>query len=156
VEEERTELSLQGRVGSEQGAALERFVLRQAEQVVLADHPRDPAEARQANALVELVTEGREGHAAAATLVVHADASVLTGEEPADGPWLAETESGERLSSEAIRRLACDARIEWVLESDGRPVGLGDAGGWYVGRSPGSFATVIRPAGSRGADARGG
>ena len=68
------------------------------------------SEARTADALVELVTESQVGETSPATLVVHADATVLTGEEPDRGPWLAETESGERLPSEAVRRLACDAR----------------------------------------------
>ena len=60
--------------------------------------------------------------------MVHADAEVLTGEEPQRGRWLAETESGERQTTEAVRRIACDARIEWVLERDGRTVGIGRRG----------------------------
>jgi hypothetical protein len=44
------------------------------------------------------------------------------------GPWLAETESGHRLPTDTIRRLACDSRVEWVLESEGRPVGIGRRG----------------------------
>jgi hypothetical protein len=59
---------------------------------------------------------------------VHADASVLTGEEPSEGPWLAETDTGAHLCSEEVRRLACDARVEWILESDGRSVGIGRRG----------------------------
>jgi hypothetical protein len=78
----------------------------------------------RADALVELAV----GEPEPATVVVHAGAEVLAREEPPAGPWLAETEGGQRLPSEAVRRLACDARIEWVLESDGRPLGLGRRG----------------------------
>jgi hypothetical protein len=119
---------LEGMLPSEQGAALKAALERQAEDVVLADSPASPGEARMADALVELVTGGDAQNAPTATVVVHAAAEVLTGEEPADGPWLAETEDGTRLSTDAVRRLACDGRIEWVLESDGRVVGIGRRG----------------------------
>jgi hypothetical protein len=59
---------------------------------------------------------------------VNAGAEVLARNEPEAGPWLAETEGGQRLAPESIRRLACDSRIEWVLESQGRPVGIGRRG----------------------------
>jgi hypothetical protein len=72
-----------------------------------------------------LATESVGGDAATTTLVVHADASVLTGERD---HALAETESGARLCAQAVRRLACDARIEWILERAGRPVGIGRRG----------------------------
>ncbi|MGH2654944.1 MAG: DUF222 domain-containing protein, partial [Actinomycetota bacterium] len=75
-----------------------------------------------------------------ATLVVHAGAEVLTREEPSNGPWLAETEGGQRLASESVRRLACDGRIEWVLESGGRPVGIGRRGRAV----PGQLLRVLR------------
>src|SRR5205807_2385580 len=91
------------------------------------------------DALIELVTGAQGADSASATLVVHAAAEVLTGEE-GGAPWLAETESGERLCSETIRRLACDARIEWVLESAGRPVGIGRKGRTV----PGQIARILR------------
>jgi len=106
---------------------VESALSRRAEQIVLADRPDAPQEARMADALVELVT-GDAGQASPATVVVHAGAEVLTGEERSEGPWLAETEAGTRLATEAVRRLACDSRIEWVLESGGRPVGIGRRG----------------------------
>ncbi len=65
---------------------------------------------------------------------------MLTGEAPRKGPWLAETESGRQLPSETIRRLACDGRIEWVLEHGGRPVGIGRRGR----QVPGYLARVLR------------
>jgi hypothetical protein len=119
---------LEATLPAEEGAEVESALSRRAEQIVLADRPDAPQEARMADALVELVTGGGSDQAPAATLVVHAGAEVLTGEEPSEGPWLAEAESGHRLPSEAVRRLACDSRIEWVLESGGRPVGIGRRG----------------------------
>jgi len=120
---------LDGILPAEEGAALEAALRARAETITLADEPEDPAGARMADALVEFVTGSSAGSGSdLTTLVVHADASALIGEEPEAGPWLAETESGRRLPSEAIRRLACDGRIEWVLERDGRPFGIGRRG----------------------------
>lgn len=118
---------LEGVLPAEQGASLEAALRARAERITLADSPEDPAGARMADALVELATGSSAGQGSElTTLVVHADASVLTGEEPPVGPWLAETESGRRLPSEAIRRLACDARIEWSL--------VGGSGAQWIGR----------------------
>lgn len=137
---EQPVLYLQGQVGSEQGAALEIALTRAAEQVGLADDPEDPAGARMADALVELVTEPKAGTAPGTTLVLHAGAEVLAGARASGAPMLAETESGHQLPAEAIRRLACDARIEWVLELDGRPVGIGRRGRAV----PGTLLRVLR------------
>jgi hypothetical protein len=131
---------LEATLPAEEGAAVESALSRRAEQIVLADRPDAPQEARMADALVELVTGGGSDQAPEATVVVHAGAEVLAGEEPSEGPWLAETESGHRLSSEAVRRLACDSRIEWVLESRGRPVGIGRRGRTV----PGAIGRVLR------------
>jgi len=121
-------LYLECMLGADQGAALQAALERRAQEVVLAEEAQSPGEARMADALLELVTGGDRENAPAATLVVHTGAEVLTGEEPAEGPWLAETEAGTRLCTDAIRRLACDGRIEWVLESGGRAVGIGRRG----------------------------
>ncbi|MGH2681669.1 MAG: DUF222 domain-containing protein [Actinomycetota bacterium] len=137
---ERPILYLEGMLPAEQGAALQAAVERRAEQVVLADRPDSPQDARMADALVELATGSEEGAALAPTLVVHADAEVLAGEERAEGPWLAETESGQRLGSEAVRRLACDARIDWVLHSGHRTVGVGRRGRTV----PGTIGRLLR------------
>jgi hypothetical protein len=119
---------LEGMLPAEQGAALQTALERRAEQVVFGDRPDSPQDARMADALVELVTRSDGGAVPVPTLVVHAAADVLTGSERSEGPWLAETESGERLSAEAVRRLACDARIDWVLHSGNRTVGIGRRG----------------------------
>jgi len=131
---ERPILYLEGMLPAEQGAALQTALERRAERVVLADHPDSPQDARMADALVELATESQEGASPIPTLVVHAEAQVLTGRESAQGPWLAETETGQRLCGEAVRRIACDSRIEWVLESDGRTVGIGRRGRMVSGQ----------------------
>ncbi|HEV8682500.1 MAG TPA: DUF222 domain-containing protein [Actinomycetota bacterium] len=133
-------LYLEGMLPAEQGAALQTALERRAEQVVLADQPDSPQEARLADALVELVTGSEGGASPVPTLLVHAGAEILAGHEPAEGPWLSETESGQRLCTDAIRRLACDARIEWVLHSGSRMVGIGRRGRTV----PGTIARLLR------------
>jgi hypothetical protein len=85
----------------------------------------DPAAVRYADALVELA-EGRLAATdpAPPTLVVHVDAVSL-----AAGEGCGEVEGGPVLSGAAVRRLACDARLEAVAERpDGSTVGIGRAG----------------------------
>lgn len=120
-------LHLQGMFPPEQAAAVEQALRRRAEEVEVEDGVVDPRGARMADAFLELATGGG-GEGAPETLVVHADAAVLADSGVGEAPRLAETESGDRLPDESIRRIACDARIEWVLESDGRPVGIGRRG----------------------------
>ncbi|HEX2065166.1 MAG TPA: DUF222 domain-containing protein [Acidimicrobiales bacterium] len=137
---ERPVLWLEGSLGAEQGTALQAALGHHAERV-----PRDPdadipEDARLADALVEAVASERDGAGADTTVVIHADAQVVAGREPARGPWLAETEGGQRITAEAVRRLACDGRIEWVLERDGRPVGIGRRGRAV----PGQLLRVLR------------
>ena len=126
--EDKTELFVEGTFDAEQGSALQEAVERRAEEIDLKDEdppPFDPRGARQADALVELATSSN-GDAAQPILVVHTDASVLTGKaEASDEAALAETESGAQLTDEAVRELACHANIEWVLERDGRAIGIG-------------------------------
>jgi hypothetical protein len=123
-DQERPVLWLEGMLPAEEGAALESAISRRAEDVPRDPEAADPAGARLADSLLDLAT----GDPQPATVVVHAGADVLVREEPDQGPWLAETEGGPRLASESVRRLACDSRIEWVLESQGRPVGIGRRG----------------------------
>ena len=140
-DDERPLLYLQAALASEHGAAFKEALERRAEHVVLTDEPfGPPQEARLADALVELVCSTKEGDPSPPTLVVHAEASILAGEERETGPWLAETIGGTRLASETVRRLACDARIEWVLERDGKAVGIGRRGRTV----PGPLARALR------------
>ncbi|HEX2031693.1 MAG TPA: DUF222 domain-containing protein [Actinomycetota bacterium] len=125
---DRPVVYVDGSLPPEQGAAVEAALNRRAEEV-----PRDPEadfpdEARMADAFVELVTGSADRQPGPATLVVHADVDAVTGQESREGPWLTETEDGYRLTAEAVRRLACDAVLEWVLEERGRPVGIGRRG----------------------------
>jgi hypothetical protein len=135
-DQERSVLWLEGRLPAEEGTALQSALLGRAEEVPLDPKATEPGGARLADALVDLAT----GEPEPATVVVHAGADVLAGEEPVTGPWLAETEGGQRLAPETIRRLACGGRIEWVLESGGRPVGIGRRGRTV----PGSLLRVLR------------
>src|ERR671918_654244 len=123
-DQERSVLWLEGMLPAEEGTARQAAVHARAESIPPDPGAADPPGARLADALVDVAT----GEPEPATVVVHAEAGVLTRQEPETGPWLAETEGGRRLSSEAIRRLACDGRIEWVLEREGRPVGMGRRG----------------------------
>jgi hypothetical protein len=124
-DEEKTLLYVDGMIPGEQGQAVETALYRRAEE--LPPHPEaaSPGDARMADALIDLATGAGPAGTERATVVVHADARVLSGEEPADGPSLSETEGGRRLAAKAIRRLACDGLAELVLESDGVPVGIG-------------------------------
>ena len=121
-------LCLSGMLPPEEGAAVEAALVKRSEEVPGDPEADSPGEARMADALVELVTGAGGSDPGQPTLVVHAHAEVVAGRERPDGRWLAETEGGQRLSADAVRRLACDARVEWVLEEDGRPVGIGRRG----------------------------
>lgn len=117
---------VEGALPAEQGEAVHRALIRHVEEVGRKDRmPGVPFEARMADALVELVTSGGPRRGGEATVVVHAQAEVLTGSEPGTAQVLAETEGGQRLTAEAVRRLACDGGIEWLLERGGRTVGIG-------------------------------
>jgi Domain of unknown function (DUF222)/HNH endonuclease len=133
-----TELYFEGMLTGDQAAAFEAAIDRRSEEILVVDDPIDPAEARCVDALHELVTRVSD-ESVAPTLVVHADASILTG-EAASAPQLAETESGVHLCPVTIRRLACDARIEWNLEAGGRTVGIGRRGR----NVPGAMARALR------------
>ncbi|GAC1540027.1 MAG: hypothetical protein NVS3B12_26670 [Acidimicrobiales bacterium] len=84
----------------------------------------DPLDMRFADALEAMATaylDARGPHTARPTLVIHADARILTGE---DG-W-AETSTYAPLTADAIRRLACECNL--VLSADdpkGNPLYLG-------------------------------
>jgi hypothetical protein len=132
-DEEGRFLHLEGDLPAEQGAAAQATIEARAQEVVLEedDPPFDRQGAKLADAFVELVTSSADD-ASPATLVVHTDAEVLSG-TPSNGA-IVETECGAQLPDESVRRLACDARIEWVLEAHGRAVGIGRRGrvvpGW--------------------------
>ncbi|MGH2663623.1 MAG: DUF222 domain-containing protein [Actinomycetota bacterium] len=123
-DEDRSFLQLYAELPAEQGARVERALAQRAQEVVLEEGLPlyDRAGARLADALTELVTS-EVGQPPTDTLVLHADARVVT--EEGDPGLLGETGSGIQLADETIRRLACDAKVEWVAEADGRTVGIG-------------------------------
>ena len=130
-DEAKQNLHVEGDLPGEQGAAFEAAVTKRAEQVEVEADVFDRKAARLADALTELVTSAG-GEAKPATLVIHADAGIVLGDGPElaaaaalSTPALAETESGVQLPDEAVRRLACDASVEWIAERDGRAVGIG-------------------------------
>lgn len=123
---ERPVLYLEGMLSAEQGTALESALRRSAEQVEVEADAVDPHGARLADALVGSVSApGKPGASPSPVVVVHTAAELLAGVPAAQNPHLAETAAGVRLSEEAVRRLACHAQVEWVLEKEGRPVGVG-------------------------------
>jgi hypothetical protein len=133
-DEEKRFLHVELDLAAEDGAVFEESVERRAREIVLddSDEPFDRQGARLADAVVDLVSSSGD-KTTPATLVIHAAASVLTG---VGTSALAETESGVQVTDEAVRRIACDARVEWVLEADGRAVGIGRLGrfapGWMT------------------------
>ncbi len=124
-DEESPVLWLDGVLPADQGAALETVLNARAERLPADPEAVDPGGARLADALTE-ATAGSDPQST--TVVIHADAEAVAGAEPDRGPWLAESECGTRLASEPVRRLACDGRIEWLVQSEGRPVGIGRRG----------------------------
>src|SRR5438093_542424 len=100
---------LAGRYGMARGTAREGG--RVAEDVGVEEDVRDREGARLADALVGLVTSGSGGNNHS-TVVVHTDVSVL-----ARGSVVAETGPGAALADDTVRRLACDAVVEWTVEA---------------------------------------
>ncbi|HVM12084.1 MAG TPA: DUF222 domain-containing protein, partial [Actinomycetota bacterium] len=132
---ERRFLQVAGDLPGEQGVAFQAAVRRRAKEIPRDPEAFSPAEARQADAVVELVSASG-GRPAPATVVVHADAKLLADAPPDGTRRLAETAEGLRLAAEAVRRLACDAQVELHLEREGHVVGIGRAGravpGWLL------------------------
>jgi hypothetical protein len=135
-DDDRRFLYLEGCLASEQGAAVEAALERAAQRVAVEDRPLDRRGARLADALEALVAGGSEGGGPEPALVVHTDAAVLAG----GGPGRAETNSGIQLADQAVRRLACHARVRWVKEEEGQPVAIG-RGGRAVG---GALSDLVR------------
>lgn len=112
-------LHLRGQLPVEAGAAVTTALTR-----IAAESTPDPAsglhdafDARAADALCELASQrlADDADADRATVVVHADAAVLAGDESG----VAELEDGPRLAAVTARRLACDCRWQLVAEDDG-------------------------------------
>ena len=122
---ERPLLYLEGMLASEQGAAVQAALGARVERTEAPSDAVDPRGAMLADALVGSATAPATDRAPAPVLVVHTAAELLADAPERGRPHLAETEAGVRLSAEAVKRLACHAKVEWVMEADGRPVGIG-------------------------------
>jgi hypothetical protein len=121
-DEDGETFDLNASFAKEQGAAVEAAIKEAAENVALDDQALDPAGARLADAVAALVNSSGPT-SKRPTLVVHADAEILAAVN--DGQrHLSETTSGVQLPTEAVRRLACDARVRVALKRDGGTVGL--------------------------------
>lgn len=125
---EKPLLYLNGMLAGEQGAAVEAALSRRAEAIDRDPDAASPGEARLADALTDLVTGSGPNGVQQPSVVVHADAELLSGDDRSDGPSLAEMENGQRVAAETVRRLACDGRVDLLLEENGRPVGIGRRG----------------------------
>ncbi|MFN2506726.1 MAG: DUF222 domain-containing protein, partial [Acidimicrobiales bacterium] len=119
-------LSLRARLPEEAGAA----VVAALEHIADGTKPDpetglfEPYEAQAADALGELASAhlGALAQPDRTTVVVVVDAEVLAG-----GEGVAEIEGGPALAAEAVRRQACDARVEVAAAADGSTVGVGRA-----------------------------
>jgi hypothetical protein len=128
---------LDGWLPTEEFAAIEAVLLERASSM-----PKDPVTGRQAplperlaQAFVEHVTErvGTNGDGTKTksggtsrlvpTLVVHADIGLLDGS--ADGDAVAVIPGAGPISSEVLRRLACEAKVRLAVDSNGLTLDLG-------------------------------
>lgn len=89
-----------------------------------AGDEREPFSARRADALVEIVTAARAERTGAPTvcdIVVHADLETLS-----DGvPGRCESSDGTGFSMQTLQRLACDGRVQLIVEREGRTIDVG-------------------------------
>jgi hypothetical protein len=129
------------------GAVVARALQRLAERVPQMPGEDDAtcAEARRADALVALCSSrlGADPDPDRATVVVHAPLAALV-----QGRGGASLEDGGVAHPETVRRLACDARIQTVIEDEaGQPLALG-----RVSREP--SAAMLRQLRYRDAECR--
>ncbi len=115
---------LEARMPSAQGAIVAKALERVVDQIPVMPAQTDGVviEARRADALLALCSQhiAADADVDRATVVVHASLEALSGRRNA------ETEHGAIVPPEALQRLACDARIQLVAESDaGDAVALG-------------------------------
>ncbi|MGH2788280.1 MAG: HNH endonuclease [Actinomycetota bacterium] len=128
-----TRLGLEGEFPAAEGAAITRALRRVADRLpeVVRDQCVDDAfepsdqdvlETRLADALVAIASQamGDDCDADRATVVVHTALATV------DGRRFGEIEGGPVIHPEVARRLACDARLQFVLtDQEGNAVGIG-------------------------------
>jgi uncharacterized protein DUF222/HNH endonuclease len=120
-----TRFGMEAELPAAQGAVVARALQRIADDVPVmpGEEDRAFADARRADALVALCSArlGRDADPDRATIVVHARVGDLVAD---DGS--AEIEGGAVIHPETARRLACDARVQTVIENEtGEPIRLG-------------------------------
>jgi hypothetical protein len=116
---------LEAELPAAQGAVVAKALERLAESLPLMPGEEDPChtEARRADALVALCSSriANDADADRATVIVHAPL-----EELVQGEGSVEQEGGGVIHAATARRLACNARIQAVIEDgDANPVRLG-------------------------------
>jgi hypothetical protein len=116
---------LHGRIPGADGALVEKALERAESQIPRSAHNQvyEPIDVRLADALVEIASTrlAADPDPDRASLVVHVDLETLI-----TGQGIAEIEHGPTIIAETARRLACDARLQTVLDGpDGLPVGIG-------------------------------
>jgi hypothetical protein len=115
-------LRIWGRLPYDQGAIVEKTLDRIADQV-RASGASDVLRALRADALTEICSTwlASQSDADRATVVVHVNEGELAATR-----GVGELENGVLLASETVRRLACDSRLQMIVESeDGKPIGVG-------------------------------
>jgi hypothetical protein len=115
---------LEARMPSAQGAIVAKALERVVDRIPTMPAHTDGVviEARRADALLAMCSQhiATDADADRATVVVHASLEALSGRRNA------ETEHGAVMPPEALQRLACDARIQVVAESEaGDAIALG-------------------------------
>ena len=116
---------LHGRLPGADGALVEKALERAEAKVPRSAHNQvfEPIDMRLADALVDIasIRLGSDPDPDRASLVVHVDLDTLVA-----GRGVAEVETGPTITAETARRLACDARLQTVLDGpNGLPVGIG-------------------------------
>jgi hypothetical protein len=87
----------------------------------------DPVRQQRYDALQDILRRelAQDDDVDRATVVIHADVDLLTGENP-DGH--ATTQDGTPVAAETVRRHCCDGRLEWAVDGpDGTTLGIGRA-----------------------------
>ena len=127
---------LEAELPAADGAVVATAIEHVASRIPVMPHEADEsfADARRADALVELASGGRsdDGAGDRATVVVHAPLSVLECDDGAS-----EIEGGGVAPAQTTRRLLCHARVQALLEDENtQPVRVGrlrrDPPGWMV------------------------
>lgn len=116
-------LHLKGSLPAEQGAVVDQALLRLAGSMpMLPSGVYDTWERRGADALVELAGTqiAQDADPDRATIVIHVEADALTGDQGA-----AALEACCELAPETVRRLACEASIQTVINAGGKSIGVG-------------------------------